>query len=116
VTLVAASALRGGPARLYDLTTALESVLPLTETRVFVIYKMNTGFATAADGAARPGTRFELQVNQALPFMNFTNAHWEMIVAIRNLFREDLIDSSVYDELLVVRPPTRVIGGVTVKF
>jgi hypothetical protein len=35
---------------------------------------------------------------------------------VRNLFRADLIDSSVYDELLVVRPPKRVVGGVTVKF
>ena len=64
----------------------------------------------------RPGARFEVQVNQALPFMNFTSAHWEMLVAVRNLFRDDLLDSSVYDELLVVRPPKRVVGGVTVRF
>jgi hypothetical protein len=24
--------------------------------------------------------------------------------------------TSLYDEILVVRPPTRVLGGVTVKF
>jgi hypothetical protein len=24
--------------------------------------------------------------------------------------------ASLYDEILVVRPPTRVVGGVTVKF
>ena len=30
----------------------------------------------------------------------------------------DLVDTlaSLYDELLVVRPPTRVVGGVTVQF
>ena len=65
---------------------------------------------------ARPGARFDVQVNQALPFMNFTSAQWEMLVAVRNLFRDDLLDSSVYDELLVVRPPKRVVGGVTVRF
>ena len=48
--------------------------------------------------------------------LSFTNAHWEMLVAVRNLFRDDLLDSSVYDELLVVRPPKRVVGGVTLKF
>jgi len=35
---------------------------------------------------------------------------------VRSLFREDLVDASVYDERLVVRPPKRVVGGVTVKF
>ena len=117
LALVAASALRGQTERLYDLTTSVESVLPVTATRVFVVYKMNTAFSTSEAGApARPGTRFELQVNQALPFMNFTSAHWEMLVAVRNLFRDDLLDSSVYDELLVVRPPKRVVGGLTVRF
>jgi hypothetical protein len=60
--------------------------------------------------------RFDVQVNQALPFLNFTNARWEMLVAVSNLFKEDLADTSVYDELLVVRPPKRVLGGVTVRF
>ena len=57
-----------------------------------------------------------MQVNQALPFLNFTSAQWEMLVAVRNMFREDLFDGSIYDELLVVRPPKRVLGGVTVRF
>jgi len=35
---------------------------------------------------------------------------------VRNLFREDLLDGSVYDELFVVKPPTRVVGGLTVRF
>jgi hypothetical protein len=115
LALVAASSLRSDIERIHDLTTSVESVLPVTATRVFVIYKLNTAFASADEGA-RTGTRFELQVNQALPFMKFTNAHWEMLVAVRNLFRDDLLDASVYDELLVVRPPKRVVGGLTVKF
>ena len=32
------------------------------------------------------------------------------------MFRSDLFDGSVYDELLVVRPPKRITGGVTVWF
>jgi outer membrane receptor protein involved in Fe transport len=116
--VVAASAIRAERELIHDLTTTLESILPGIDTRVFVLYKINSGFIagdpTQPDG--RPGARFEVQVNQSLPFMSFTNAHWEMLVAVRNLFRADLIDSSVYDELLVVRPPKRVVGGVTVKF
>ena len=47
-----------------------------------------------------------MQVSQALPFLDFASAQWEMIVAVRNLFHEDLLDASVYDELQVVRPPS----------
>jgi hypothetical protein len=39
-----------------------------------------------------------------------------MLVAVRNVFHEDTLDASAYDELLVVRPPKRVVGGVTVRF
>jgi hypothetical protein len=116
--VVAASAIRSERELIHDLTTTLESILPVVDTRVFVLYKINSSFVARdpAQPEGRPSARFEVQVNQALPFMSFTNAHWEMLVAVRNLFRADLIDSSVYDELLVVRPPKRVVGGVTVKF
>ncbi|MBM3817725.1 MAG: hypothetical protein FJW14_01730 [Acidimicrobiia bacterium] len=103
--------------RIHDVTASVESVVPVTETRVFVLYKLNTGFADAVP-AAQPRTRarFDVQVNQSLPFMNFSSAQWEMLVAVRNLFREELLDASVYDEVLVVRPPKRIVGGVTVRF
>ncbi|HEY6361052.1 MAG TPA: TonB-dependent receptor, partial [Vicinamibacterales bacterium] len=119
LAVAAASAIRTGRELIHDLTTTLESVLPGVDTRVFVLYKINSGFVARdvvgpVGGSA--GARFHVQVNQALPFMNFTSAHWEMLVAVRDLFRDDLLDSSVYDELLVVRPPKRVVGGVTVKF
>jgi hypothetical protein len=39
-----------------------------------------------------------------------------MLVAVRSLFRDELLDASVYDELLVMRSPKRVVGGVTVRF
>lgn len=118
LALAAASAVRGQAERLYGLTTSLDGVLPVTSTRIFVVYRLNSRFASdvAADVKAHPGSRFELQVNQALPFMRFANARWEMLVSVRNMFRDDVVDSSVYDELLVVRPPKRVVGGVTVKF
>jgi hypothetical protein len=48
--------------------------------------------------------------------MDFSTAKWEMLVGVRNFFRDTAADQSVYDELLVVRPPKRVIGGLTLKF
>ena len=61
-------------------------------------------------------SRFDVQVRQSLPFMDFSTAKWEMLVAVRNFFRETASDQSIYDELLVVRPPKRIVGGLTLKF
>ena len=48
--------------------------------------------------------------------MPFGSTRWEVLVGVRNLFRDPTTPASIYDELLVVRPPKRVIGGVLVKF
>jgi Carboxypeptidase regulatory-like domain/TonB dependent receptor-like, beta-barrel len=114
--LVALPVLRDRTERIHDLTTTIESTLPVTETRVFAIYKINSGFADADTGAPGAGTRFDVQVNQSLPFLNFSGAQWEMLVAVRSLFHDEMLDTSVYDELLVLRSPKRVVGGVTVRF
>ena len=118
VALVTPSAIRRQFEQLRDLTTSVESEVPGVDTRVFVIYKVNSGFARPDAVTRRPqlGSRFDVEVSQALPFLNFASAQWEMIVAVRNLFHEDVLDASVYDELQVVRPPKHVVGGVTVRF
>ena len=113
---LAASVLRDEE-RIHDVTTSVESVVPVTATRVFVIYKINTRFADtmASDGGV--GSRFDVQLIQSLPFLGRAGAQWEMLVGVRNMFfREEQIDASAYDELLVLRAPTRVVGGVTVRF
>ena len=48
--------------------------------------------------------------------MDFSTARWEMLLAVRNFFRDAAADASVYDELLVVRPPKRIVGGLTLRF
>ena len=112
------SAVRPATERIHDITTSLETEIPYSATRVVVLYKMNNAFAAADPTAATPGfgARFDLQVNQALPFMNFHTSQWEMLVGVRSLFHESLANTSAYDELLVVRPPKRIVGGLTVKF
>jgi hypothetical protein len=84
---------------------------------VVVLYRLNNGFARrdSIDGPA-VDARFDVQVRQALPFMDFSSAKWEMLVAVRNFFRDSTGDQSIYDELLVVRPPKRVVGGLTLRF
>ena len=103
--------------RIHDVTTSLQTEIPMTATRVVVLYKLNTAFASGSLSEG-PGfdARFDLQVNQALPFMNFRASQWEMLVGVRNLFHESLAGASVYDEILVVRPPKRVVGGLTIRF
>lgn len=118
ITRWAPSASRRANEQIHDVTTSVETEIPETATRVFVIYKFNNAFVRRDLESDRPAfdARFDVQVRQSLPFLNFTNARWEMLVAVRNLFRETLADQSVYDELLVVRPPKRVVGGLLVRF
>ncbi|HUQ88671.1 MAG TPA: TonB-dependent receptor [Vicinamibacterales bacterium] len=112
------SAVRPLNERIHDVTTSLETEIPQSATRVVVLYKLNNAFASPDRSTATPafGARFDLQVNQALPFMNFGASQWEMLVGVRNLFHESLANTSAYDELLVVHPPKRLVGGLTVKF
>ena len=118
--LVAPSAARPLHERLYDVATSLETEVPETATRVLVLYRVGNGFTrpAGAPNAALPGTdsRFDVQVRQSLPFMNFSNAKWEMLLAVRNFFRESGTEQSVLDERVSVRPPKRVVGGVTLRF
>jgi TonB dependent receptor-like, beta-barrel/Carboxypeptidase regulatory-like domain len=111
-------AIRGGREQIHDVTTSLQTEIPCTATRFEVLYKLNNAFTTQEGDIQRPGfdARFDVRVNQALPFMNFRTSQWEMLVAVRNLFHESLSNVSSYDELLVVRPPKRIVGGLTVKF
>lgn len=119
--LLAPSAVRSGRDRIHDVSTTIETEVPETATRVLVFYRVSNGFARTATGddePARPALdgRFDVQVRQSLPFMNFTSARWEMLLAVRNFFREAGTEQSFYDELLVVRPPKRVVGGVALRF
>jgi hypothetical protein len=112
----APGAIRDVNDELHDVTTSIETDIPETSTRVFVLYRLNTGYTRGSDTLG-PGFdgRFDVQVNQALP-LSVAGTKWEVLVGLRNLFRDPAQGGSVYDELLVVRPPTRVVGGVLVRF
>jgi hypothetical protein len=121
ILVLAGAAGRSELERIHDVATAVETDVPETSTRVIVLYRVSNAFARSAPGVIqgdRPAldSRFDVQIRQSLPFMDFSTAKWEMLVAVRNFFRDTAPDQSIYDELLVVRPPTRVIGGLTLKF
>ena len=101
----------------HDLTTSVRTEIPETATHVFVLYKLNSGFARRSGSLSEAGLdgRFDLQINQALPF-GLGSTKWEVLVGIRNLFHDPNDPASIYDELLVVRPPKRVVGGFLVRF
>jgi hypothetical protein len=119
ITLGAAvpAALRPQTEDIHDITTSLHTDIPETATRFYLLYRVNTAFTRGNPDAPRAGIdgRFDMQVNQALPFA-LAGTKWEVLVGLRNLFRDGSDQASVYDELLVVRPPKRLIGGFLVRF
>jgi hypothetical protein len=118
--LFAPSAVGPEAGHIHDVSTAIETEVPETSTRVVVLYRVSNAFArpakTSVAQAPALDSRFDVQVRQSLPFMDFSSAKWEMLVAVRNFFRETSSDQSIYDELLVVRPPKRIVGGLTLRF
>lgn len=111
------AALRAETEDIHDITTSLHTEIPETATRLYFLYRVSTAFARTGTQPLRPGIdgRFDVQVNQALPF-GVAGTKWEVLVGLRNLFRDPADLASAYDELLVVRSPKRVIGGFLVRF
>ena len=105
--------------RIHDLQTSIEATIPQTATRVYLKYRVNTGFWSAQPDVltrSSSNARFNIRVNQSLPFLRFSNADWEALVDVRNMFRESEADSSVYDEIFAIRAPKRIVGGLQVRF
>lgn len=115
--MVAPSVVRHGSERMQDLLTSLDVSIPESETRMSVVYRVNTAFSRAG-GQSTPGTgaRFDMQLNQALPFQPLRGGRLEVLVAVSNLFRDLRQSGSLFDELLTVSPPTRLLGGVQIRF
>jgi len=112
--LLAPSAVNAETNRIHNVATSVETEVPETATHVLFLYRVSNAFA----GSERQSldARFDMQVRQSLPFLDFSSAKWEMLVAVRNFFRDAAPDQSMYDELLVVHPPKRVVGGLTLRF
>jgi hypothetical protein len=112
------SAVRPARERLHDVTSTLEAAIPETQTNVSVAYRLNSAFTRqGADGIAPIfDGRFDVQVRQALPYQPISGGRIDLLVSLSNLFRDPRNAGSFFDELLTVRTPRRVLGGVQVRF
>ena len=75
----------------HDLQTSIEATIPQTATRLYAKYRVNTAFWSGEPDAfmrSSANARFNVRVNQSLPFLRFSNADWEALVDVRNMFRE----------------------------
>ncbi len=104
-------------AAFHDLVARLETAIDGTGTRVAAVYRVNMRGEEDLAAQQRPKTtRFDVQLTQGLPFLQpLTRADWELLFAVRNMFY-DASQSDFLDELSVEQPPTRVVGGISVRF
>lgn len=116
VRRAAPSIIRANRERLHDVTASLKADLPETHTRVTLVYRLSSGFSQP-DHALVPTAdgRFDLEVRQALPYRP-GGGRLDVLVAVRTLMRDPRERGSLYDELLTVAPPLRLMGGVQMKF
>ncbi len=107
-------------ARFHDVVARVETLIDATDTRLAAYCRLNSLRASEGDPReARSSlltTRFDVQLTQGLPFLqSLTRAEWEVLLSVRNLSYETS-EAGTLDELAVVRPPNRVLGGVSVRF
>lgn len=102
----------------HDLVTRVETFIDWSDTRVIAFYRLNRLAPEAAGrkASALANARFDVQLRQGLPFLGgLTRADWEFLLAVRNLFYETS-EGATLDEVAVLNPPKRVLGGISVRF
>jgi hypothetical protein len=108
-------------AEFHDLAARVETFIGWSDTRVAALCRLNALSDSGApigtgSRAAATSTRFDVQLTQGLPFLApLTRADWELLLAVRNMFYE-ASQAGFLDELAVQDPPTRVVGGISVRF
>jgi hypothetical protein len=102
----------------HDVVARVETFIDWSATRVSAYYRLNTLSPESDPRGHTPTTnrRFDVQLAQGLPFLqSLTRADWQVLLAVRNLFYE-ASEGAVLDELVVLHPPKRVMGGISVRF
>jgi hypothetical protein len=103
----------------HDVVARVDTFIEGTDTHVSAYYRINALMPeTDSKGTNHvlTNTRFDIQLNQGLPFLQgLTRAEWGVLVAVRNLFYESS-EAATLDEIVVLRPPKRVLGGISVRF
>jgi len=102
----------------HEVVAEIETFVDVTDTRLAALYRVHAARPDLDLGSpAAPVSRFDVQLTQGLPFLdNMTRAEWEFLLAFRNLLYEASDQASVLDEVAVVNPPKRLVGGIAVRF
>ena len=114
----AGSTMRDNRESIHDLTTSITGLFPSTATAVSFVYRMSSAFSQTGAVSRLPGFdgRFDVEVHQALPYQPIRGGKLEVLFAVRNLFYDAHDTRSLYDELLTVKPPMRLVGGIQIRF
>ncbi|HVR69347.1 MAG TPA: TonB-dependent receptor [Vicinamibacteria bacterium] len=102
----------------HDVEARLEAAIDDSDTRLVAFYRFNSLLPGAESGDLSPltSTRFDVQLSQGLPFLGtLTRADWDFLLAVRNLYYEPG-EGATLDELAVLNPPRRLLGGISVRF
>jgi hypothetical protein len=102
----------------HDVVARLEAAIDDSDTRLVAFYRFNSLLPGAEGGEPSPvrSTRFDVQLSQGLPFLGaLTHADWDFLLAIRKLYYETG-EGATLDELAVLNPPRRLLGGISVRF
>jgi hypothetical protein len=105
----------------HDVVARVETIFDWSGTRLAAYCRLNTldpavvrGLPIEPSDGFAP--RFDIQLAQRLPLLaSLTRADWEFLLSFRNLFYEEG-EAGTLDELAVVNPQKRVLGGVSVRF
>lgn len=114
----APTVVRADEERIHDLSASVDAAVPETSTRVSAVYRMNSAFSSASRRTQRGSLagRFDIQVHQGLPYQPIKGGKLEVVFALQSLFRDFRDSGSMYDELLTLAPPMRLMSGVQVRF
>jgi hypothetical protein len=108
---------RLGGEHLHDVTAVVDVRVPRSATTVSLAYRTSTGFSRD-HASTRPslGGRFDLRVYHAPAYQPIRGGEVELLLALRTIYGDVTHAGSMYDELLTVAPPLRLLAGVRVKF
>ena len=103
----------------HDVVARLEAAIDDSDTRLVAFYRFNSllpGTEGGTDVDPLMSSRFDVQLSQGLPFLGaLTHADWDFVLAVRNLYYET-DEGAALDELAVLNPPRRLLGGISVRF
>ncbi|MCC7007257.1 MAG: carboxypeptidase regulatory-like domain-containing protein [Acidobacteria bacterium] len=106
---------RQGSDRVGDVRTSVRWTAPRTSTFIQFTHRLSRVRPASAGTAALRRQRVALEVQQRAPFQPLPAGIVSFFVDLRTAFH-DGDPASLYDEVLIVRNPARMTGGLQVQF